>query len=89
MSNYNNERLIELEAKLAAAERERDALRESVRAAFIAGCEAVHASHDPSDRHPDFSEAADDYAAALERQPCRCGQPHCIQCGEDPRQVGY
>jgi hypothetical protein len=42
--------------------------RDIVRRAFVAGCAAVHENYTP-DRHPDFSEAADDYAASLADQP--------------------
>lgn len=58
--------VIERNRIIAEKSAEVEALRDSIRAAFIAGCMAVHENHDPSDRHPDFSEAADDYLASIE-----------------------
>ena len=65
MSNYNNERLIELEARLAEAEALRKRRRDEVVSAYIQGANDVHANW-REDKAPDFTEAAMDYALSID-----------------------
>jgi hypothetical protein len=43
-----------------------ETLTDALRAAFIAGCEAVHEHYEPNP-DPEFGEAGDDYAASVLR----------------------